>query len=154
MKRSHQPANQKIPPFDEDKDRILNGSDNCRAPILANGATTALIQWNKLGRLPVKYLSLPLATSAQKIITGGNAKGATAAKMTEGLLAPRLASEAYWKSFRIDCVDWLAIESDCTPSCCCTCSAWSRVDATFKSASTSEPTPLLSEVCKLSTKED
>ena len=121
-----------------------------------SGATFAYAadRRNKLGRLPVKYLSLPLATSAQKIITGGNARGAAAAKMTEGLLAPRLASEAYWKSFRIDCVDWLAIESDCTPSCCCTCSAWSRVDATFKSASTSEPTPLLSEVCKLSTKED
>jgi hypothetical protein len=43
-----------------------------RAPIPANGAAAPpdspmpLIQRNKIGRLPVKFLSLPLATSAQK----------------------------------------------------------------------------------------
>jgi hypothetical protein len=43
-----------------------------RAPIPTNGSATALhsptplIQRNKIDRLPVEYLSLPLATSAQK----------------------------------------------------------------------------------------
>ncbi len=36
---------------------------------------------------------------------------------------------------------WLAIDNDWMPSCCCVCRAWSRVEATFMSASTSEPTP-------------
>ncbi len=89
----------------------------------------------------------------KNIICGtGNATATT--KMAEGLGGPPPRAHVYWKSFRTACVDWFAIESDCTPSCCCTCKACSLVEATFKSASTSEPMPSLSEVCKEDMKVD
>ncbi len=130
-----------------------------RAPVPTNGTATALhsptslIHRDKMAACRSnsyrrRWLLL------HKNNNGRQRQGRRRRENDGGPNGPPPCEQAYWKSFRIACVDWLAIESDCTPSCCCTCSAWSLVDATFKSASTSEPTPLLSEVCRLCTKED
>ncbi len=50
-----------------------------------------------------------------------------------------------WNSLRISCEFWLATLSACTPSCCCVCRALRRVEASLRSASTNEPTPVVRE---------
>ena len=49
---------------------------------------------------------------------------------------------------------WLATDNDCTPSCCWVCRALRRVEAWLRSASTSEPTPVVSESDRADVKVD
>jgi hypothetical protein len=69
-------------------------------------------------------------------------RGCVKAAFHHGDRAPRGArsffeAATYLNSARMLWLFWLAIDSACVPSCCCTCRACRRVDSAFMSASTS-----------------